>query len=234
MINQSQKYGTALISHLSQIFDSELSHNGLYNKKTFLEEGVTYKRQFLLHALSRTPEVREMLSDSYIIINQVADILLLNEVEIIYWSFLIETASLTERNNNPIYVLLFTGLNSKKALNDDVESIEFILSLMVPEFASNFDYWTLMSDSIEPDILQLNIKHNQLISQPYPKTKKNYNLMVEEICESGRWNKAIWDPIDAYIWSVVENNPKEDVELSWHNDNFDQIFCERETSPTKY
>lgn len=108
-------------------------------RKTFTDSGVSYLRQYLLKNLANNSPFKMMFTNAYHTLNLVSDILMLSEMELVYWGILIEATSKTERSTmNPQLLAVFTAFMSKCYLNDEYEPFEYFLNTVIPNFKLNF------------------------------------------------------------------------------------------------
>lgn len=110
------------------------NENSQYSKKKalFTQQNVTYLRQILLRRISEDAPFSTHESDSKIA--QIAELLLMNPLELAYWELLLHSTSLPERAMPFPYIYIFTGYLSKSSLNIDTALFEQELSRRIKDF----------------------------------------------------------------------------------------------------
>lgn len=73
---------------------------------------------------------------------------------------------------------MFTALKAKAALNEEIIPFYCALSSLVGNFVINYHYWSLMTDSFEPSLIEINKKFGVLRRKTM---SKNYNNLVTEL-----------------------------------------------------
>mmetsp|Transcript_4130 Transcript_4130/g.6246 ORF Transcript_4130/g.6246 Transcript_4130/m.6246 type:complete len:241 (+) Transcript_4130:124-846(+) len=151
-------------------------------RHNYLNFGVTYSRQRLLKRVSKESPLDLARERNYSLFNQIADILLMDEMEIAYWFCLMRKTSKSEREFKPWLIALFTGFLGKLALNKDSEAIEDYLVYRFPNFKLYFHNWQLVTDcTAELDMKEVNQCYNYLASKVRIKGFKNYDQMVRDL-----------------------------------------------------
>lgn len=139
-------------------------------------------------------------------INSIADMLLLNQIEILYWSMLLENTSSEERSLKPRLLAIFTGYLAKMSLNEDIEPFEQQLNMMFANFKLSFNNWLLITDcSAVMNSREINKKYNSLIyTSSKKKTLKDYDEMVDSLFELPGKKQMIISESESEILSVDE------------------------------
>lgn len=152
-------------------------------RQFYLKHGVTLQRQKLLKRVSLKVPLALPKKKVFGLVNWVADLLLLNEIEIVQWFSLLETTSKPERSINTKMVLLFTGFLAKLTLSKHSETIEEYLVAKFPNFKLDFQNWQLVSECCaEVNWLDLNKKLRTLKSSS--KAKTDYQELVDQLMPS--------------------------------------------------
>lgn len=160
-------------------------HSEKYKKlrQDFTDEGVSYVRQHLLRVISTNSPFKLLLPDTYNTLNKVAELLLLNEFELVCWHILIESTSKTERSMNSQLLAIFTAFMAKCDLNNDYEPYEYLLESIFPNFRMNFYNWTLITDCSDVSLQELNSKYNELILSTKTHFYRDYDDLVNELMD---------------------------------------------------
>ncbi|CAG9319045.1 unnamed protein product [Blepharisma stoltei] len=163
-------------------------YSEIYKKlrQEFTEEGVSYLRQHLLKAISTNSPFKLLIPDTYTTLNKVAEILLLNEFELVYWHILIESTSKAERAMNSQLLAIFTAFMAKSDLNNEYEPFEYLLETIFPNFRMNYYNWTLITDCSDVSLAQLNAKYNEMILSNKTHLYRDYDDMVNELMDMPR------------------------------------------------
>lgn len=112
-------------------------HSQYFRRKTeFARHNVTWLRQTLLRRIAQDAPFRAPGIEAKI--NQIADFLLLNPIELAYWESLLHGTSLAEREMPVASIYLFTGYLSKISLNENTELFEEELSKHIKGFSLLF------------------------------------------------------------------------------------------------
>lgn len=108
--------------------------NSQYSKKKalFTQQSVTYLRQILLRRISEDAPFSMQESDSKVA--QIAELLLMNPLELAYWELLLHSTSLLERAMPFPYIYIFTAYLSKSSLNVSTALFEQELSRHIRDF----------------------------------------------------------------------------------------------------
>jgi hypothetical protein len=132
-------------------------------KRLFNNEGLTSERQQLLwHLALSFPMKSYCLRLIYKLIVKVANVLLMNALEITHWSIQL-TAMLADCGLKTNRLLLFTGFASKMYFNADVRALEQRCGKILPAFPQKFRRWLLMTDcEYDLPLRQLNLEYSEL------------------------------------------------------------------------
>lgn len=157
----------------------------------FKKEGVLYQRQCLIKGLSREWQVQTKwtFDESYKLLTDVTTALLLNEIEIVFWSLLLKSKidTMTEKH----YLAYFTGYLTKWNLNADILPFEVYMNTIIQNFRLNFYNWQLVSDfSCEIPLKEINERYNQLI-RIAKKSHKDYEMMVGTLMQIPRRRASV-------------------------------------------
>ena len=154
--------------------------------REFVKEGVSYKRQSLIKGMSFEWQVSMKWSflESYSLLLSVSTALLLNELEIAFWSIVLKSKN--DPMIEPKYLAHFTAFLAKWNLNGDISHFEVYLNSILPNFRLCFYNWQLVSDfSCEISLRDINSRYNHLLILA-AKNHKNYDLMVGELMQIPR------------------------------------------------
>jgi hypothetical protein len=132
-------------------------------KELFNTEGLTSHRQLLLwHLALSLPLTSYGLELLYRLIVKVANVLLMNALEITHWSMQL-TATSADCGLKTNRLLLFTGFASKMHFNADVRALEQRCVKMLPAFPQKFRRWLLMTDcEYDLPLRRLNLEYSEL------------------------------------------------------------------------
>ncbi|OMJ80150.1 hypothetical protein SteCoe_19695 [Stentor coeruleus] len=151
----------------------------------FYQQGVPYNRQILIKSLTEEWQMYLQLpfSETYKIVCNVSNTLLLNELEIIYWSILLKNKF---EGTKPALYAYFTAFLAKSNLNSDVFPFEICLNSKIPNFRLHYNNWQLVFDfPIEITVKDLNARLRQL-NEDHIKGVKDYELMVRQLMQIPR------------------------------------------------
>ncbi|CAG9318342.1 unnamed protein product [Blepharisma stoltei] len=183
-----------------------LVYNELYRE--FHASGVSYIRQQLLKklALESHLNLSWCCKKVYSMINSIADLLLLNQIEILYWAVLLESASMEDRSIKPRLLIIYTAYLAKMSMNDDMEPFEQHLNRLFANFKLSFNNWLLITDcSATASIKEANAKYNSLIcSTKKRKSIKDYDEMVDSLLELPGKRQVAASESESEILSVDE------------------------------
>jgi hypothetical protein len=104
--------------------------------------------------------------------------LALNEIEVVYWSIIIENYVWTESCTELRLSLAFTALFTKEVLGQNIEYQLNKYSQKEELFREKYTCWILGKNIKEITVFELNKQYNKLISK---ENKINYNYYVDEI-----------------------------------------------------
>jgi len=169
----------------AELYTWKASTLSWYNelRKEYSTFGVSYSRQKLLRKLSKDSPLHCKKDKSYFLFNWVADILLLNQLEIVYWHCLLQSTSKSERAMDAKYLAVFTAFMAKQALSEDIEPFESCLTSKFYDFKLRFRNWQLVTDcNVELDLKEINQKFSYLLG--FEKPTKNYEKMVNYLMPS--------------------------------------------------
>jgi hypothetical protein len=180
----------------------------------FYKEGVSYTRQVLLKSTAEEWQIHLMLNfnETYKIVNIVANTLMMNEYEILYWSLFLRTM---EESLKPSLYAYFTAFLSKLNLNSDVKPFEICLNSIIPNFRVHFNNWQLVSElPTEITSRDLNTRYRQL-NDICSKGVKNYENMVQQLMQIPRRKESL--AFDEVISDIdtdnINGSSLEDFEL---------------------
>ena len=159
--------------------------------RDFQKDGVLHKRQCLIKGLSREWQVQTKWSliDSLKLLTEVSGALLLNEIEIVYWSLLLKSKidTMTEQH----YLVYFTAYLTKWNLNSEILPFEMFLNSVIPNFKLNFNNWQLVSDfSCDISAKEINVRYRQLVMIA-AKCHKDYESMVGMLMQIPRRRASV-------------------------------------------
>ena len=180
----------------------------------FYKDGVNHTRQALLKSASQEWQMHLSLSfnETYKILNIVANTLMLNELEIVYWSLYLKMKG---EGVKPSLYAYFTGFLAKMNLNSDVKLFEICMNSIIPNFRVHFNNWQLVSDfSSDISSKDLNIRYKQL-NDVYSKGIKDYEAMVQQLMQIPRrkesfMSESLISELDA---DVLNKSSLEEFEL---------------------
>lgn len=180
----------------------------------FYELGVQYNRQIILKSLTEEWQMHLQLpfSETYQIVSNVSNTLLLNELEIVYWSILLKNKF---EGTKPALYAYFTAFLSKANLNSDMFPFEVCLNSKIPNFRLHYNNWQLVSDfPMEITVKDLNARLKQL-NEDHAKGVKDYELMVQQLMQIPRRKGS--NVSEAIISEVsvdcFDGTPLEDYEI---------------------
>ena len=158
--------------------DSGHSSDYCLLRQRFLDFGVTYLRQVLLRRIAEdAPFKAEDIEDK---IQKIADILLLNPLELAYWEMLLHSTSTVERSMDVPLLYLYTAYLAKASLNDSVALFEHELTKRIRGFKMSYDNWMLMTNCpLMPDMLALNQRFTQMLSHHH--RYRDYEAMINSL-----------------------------------------------------
>ncbi|CAG9333517.1 unnamed protein product [Blepharisma stoltei] len=181
-------------------------YNELYRE--FHSLGVSHLRQQSLKKIALECHLSPSWSYKkiYSMLNSIADLLLLNQVEILYWGMLLENASMEDRSVKPRLLTIYTAYLAKMSMNDDMEPFEQHLNRLFANFKLSFNNWLLITDcSAAANIKDMNSKYNNLIYTVQKKTNvKNYDEMVDALLEMPGKRQGSISETESDILSVEE------------------------------
>lgn len=151
----------------------------------FYDYGTQYSRQIILKSLTEEWQMHIQLtfSETYKIVTNVSNTLLLNEVELIYWSILLKNKF---QGVKPALLAYFTAFLAKGNLNSDMFPFEVCLNSKIPNFRLHFNNWQLVSDfPTEVTVKDLNVRLRQL-TEEHAKGVKDYESMVQQLMQVPR------------------------------------------------
>ena len=160
----------------------------LYND--FYKDGVTFIRQCIIKRVSQEWQValRMNFQETYRIVNSVSGTLLLNEIELIYWSTLFRYKT---EGIDPLLFAYFSGYFTKACLNNEVFPFEVYLNTCIPSFKLNFYNWQIVSDfPTEINVQTLQRRYKEL-NDPTGKELKDYDYMVDQLMQMPRRKESI-------------------------------------------
>jgi hypothetical protein len=158
--------------------------------RDFYIEGVDISRQYIIKKISQEWQLilKWSFLETYNIVNSVSNTLLLNELEIVYWSILLKVKV---EGMKPLLYAYFTAFLTKLSLNNDVYPFEVYLNSLIPNFKLHFYNWQLVSDfPTEVTVRDLNQRFKQL-REISIKNTKNYEIMVEQLMQIPRRKESI-------------------------------------------
>ncbi|CAG9314373.1 unnamed protein product [Blepharisma stoltei] len=158
------------------------------NLRNYLIQPVSYFRQYFLHYFSTKTHLSYQIPNFYKKVFYLSTVLMMSEVEIIYWLLIIESISASKIISNPELMLAISGLRAKIDLNENSGIFTFILCCIVPEFIVSFRYfWNVELETINISAKDLNNKYNELICRDIKVEEKvDYNEIVDEIIQSNQ------------------------------------------------
>lgn len=149
-------------------------------------DGIHYNRQCLLKGLSfeLQAETKGSFEECYNLLVSVANSMILNELEVVYWSLLLKNRNpLSPQCKNFAY---FTAYLSKYSLNSDMAPFEAFISTIIPNFRMNFYNWQVMSDlTLDISTKDLNSRYKYLLMVS-EKITKDYESMVGNLMQIPR------------------------------------------------
>jgi hypothetical protein len=177
----------------------------------FVNEGVQYKRQCLLKGMAREwqVQIKWHFEDAYKLLINVSNSLLLNELEIVFWSILLKSKAHTVTDTH--YLAYFTGYLAKWNLNSDITPFEFYLNTLIPNFRLSFYNWQLVSDiSCEITMKEIASKYNSLLLIS-GKSHKDYESMVGMLMQIPRRKASTIS--ESYLSEVSVDDQDHDKDL---------------------
>lgn len=189
----------------------------------FYTDGVTYNRQILLKSVSEEWQMQHGIpfKETYKIVNTVANNLLFNEIEVVYWSMLLKVKYEAVK---PVINAYFTGFLTKSILNSDIYPFEVILNSIIPNFRVHFNNWQLVLDyptEITPKDMNFRLKQ---LNEMHFKGVKDYESMVKQLMQIPRRKESILSE------SLLSDLDLEKIEHPV-SDEFEELLHEAELAP---
>lgn len=156
----------------------------------FYKDGVTFKRQCIIKRASQEWQaaLRMNFQETYKIVNSVSGTLLLNEIELVYWSTLLRYKT---EGIDPLLFAYFSGYLTKISLNSDVFPFEVYLNTCIPCFKLNFYNWQIACDfPTEVCVQSLHRRYKELIDSA-GKELKDYDSMVDQLMQIPRRKETV-------------------------------------------
>ncbi|CAG9325489.1 unnamed protein product [Blepharisma stoltei] len=170
----------------------------------FHNSGVSYMRQLLLRktASSYYSDFGMDYESTYILLNSIADILLLNEIEILYWSYLLQRTLRHNLSLPPQNICNLTAYLSKISFNEDIEPFEKIMG--GTQFKLHFNNWLLITDfSTEPNLREINKMFSQLVYNiKMEDGDKDYEEMVDNLMHTPKRKESMGSELRSEISSI--------------------------------
>lgn len=155
----------------------------------FYSKGVFYNRHIILKCIAEEWQMHLQYPflETYNIITNVSSTLLLNELEIIYWSILLKSKF---EGVKPVLNAYFTAFLAKSNLNSEIFPFEVCLNSKIPNFRLHYNNWQLVSDfPTEITVKDLNIRLRQL-HEEHTKGVKDYESMVQQLMQIPRMKES--------------------------------------------
>ncbi|CAG9325447.1 unnamed protein product [Blepharisma stoltei] len=141
-----------------------------------------YFRQHILRQISLIPTIKQVLFQSYGVLNFFANNLMMEELELVLWSILIQKIPIEKFTTNPFLMIAIAGLKSKMILNDDYEPFMWLLNSIIPNFVVSFRFYLdIFSDETEVTIRDLNKCYNEMVNISWKNAQINYKNLVDGI-----------------------------------------------------
>ena len=156
----------------------------------FYAQGVTMTRQYMIKRIA--DEIQKFYSwsfaETYNLIIGVSNTLLLNELEVVYWSLLLRFKI---DGMKPLLFAYFTAFLAKVSLNTEIQPFEVYLNSFIPNFKIHFNNWQLVSDfPCEISMSDINKRFKQLTDFSV-RSMKDYEGMVEQLMQIPRRKESI-------------------------------------------
>lgn len=151
----------------------------------FYKSGASLTRQCIIKRTCQEWQfaLKMNFHETYKIVNSVSGTLLLNEIELTYWSILLRYKN---EGVDPILFAYFSAFLAKANLNCDILPFEVYLNSCIPNFKLHFYNWQMASDCpTEVSMQTLHQRYKQLVDSA-GKELKNYDLLVEQLMQVPR------------------------------------------------
>ena len=187
----------------SPILDQSLIKSYKHLEETYNSEGVVYHRQYLLSQISKQFSVLFSWDyyKSYILLNEICNLLHLNQLEIAYWSLVLEYNA--HRYFIPVLSAYFTGYQAKTCMNKVIGPYEQRMSMRISNFKLIYYNWLLICDCApEFTVKEISVRYANLVKK-CSGTNKDYQEIIDHLIEV---------PQKKSLTAVEENEPPNQIE----------------------
>ena len=172
-------------------------------EENYINQGVVFHRQHLLSQLSRQFAVLFSWDfyKSYRLLNEICNILHLNQIEIAYWSLILEYNA--HRHFIPVLTAYFTGYQVKICMNKVIAPYEQRMKMRISNFKLIYHNWLLVCDCApEFTVQEISVKYANLIKK-CSRTTKDYEEIIDQLMEAPKKRNSN---------GIAENEPPTQIE----------------------
>lgn len=158
-------------------------------QNVYISTGMSHKSQlFLRRIASSAPNGGQALLEK---LNEICKQVLLNELEIVLWSFYLEKYVWYDDSSPQSDLLLFSAFASKEFLNSDTSLIDAHLHTIIPDFERRFKLW-IRNKSRSVSHRDMNIRYYELsipIRNFEDSSIVDYNQYVTQLLDTNHSHK---------------------------------------------